>query len=105
MLRSCFGGGLFQEHRLVHKLLFCPPAFGDIAEYKDRSPDIAVAIPDGSSAIVYRHLRSMSADKDRVIGEPNDLAFPQYTGDGALDRGASSFVYDAENVLKWFAAS
>jgi hypothetical protein len=94
-LVSGLGRVFGREHFLLGPLLL-----GEIAEDEHDAANTALAVADGSAAVVDRNFAAVFPNQQGVIRQTDDHAFPDHLIDRALYRRASVLVQDPKNFRR-----
>ena len=94
-LVSGLGRVFGREHFLLGPLLL-----GEIAENEHDAANTALAVPDGSAAVVDWNFAPVFPNQQGVIRQTDDHAFPDHLIDRALHRRASVLVQDPKDFRR-----
>src|SRR5207249_575566 len=88
---------------LLQRILGLPPR-GDVPEHQNRALDSSALATYGRATVVDRSPGSIARNQHCVIGESNNLPFPQYLRHGTLYLFASVFVDDPKYLIQMLTA-
>jgi len=69
---------------------FRPVSLGDVVKDEDNSVDFSGFVANRGGAVVNRPLGPVLGNEDGMVGEADDIAFPENSLNGVLDRMPSS---------------
>jgi hypothetical protein len=85
------------------KIALGAAAAGDVAEDENDAGENAIAVVDGSAAVVDGDFGAVAAEEHGVIGEADDGSHAANLVDGALDGFAGAFLDDVEDFAEGMA--